>query len=207
MIIMLILAVGFSALQYQKNGSVSWPSDLLRYVETHLTQQLSDPDRAWRKAADLAETLGAKREGLAPPAFDIRGRVVRVADGDTVSVLDENNKQHKVRLFGIDTPERDQPHGRLAGAALADLVDGKRVGVVVVETDSYGRDVGTLYRGSTNINRAMVAAGHAWWYAYYAPDEHLLRVAQDEAQAQGRGLWAGSDPVPPWDWRRRQRQR
>lgn len=204
---MLILAVGFSALQYQKNGSVSWPSDLLRYIEAHLTEQLSDPDRVWHKAADLAERLGANREGLPPPAFDIRGRVVRVADGDTVSVLDENNKQHKVRLFGIDTPERNQPHGSLAGAALADLVDGERVGVVVVETDSYGREVGTLYRGSTNINQAMVAAGHAWWYAYYAPDEHPLRLAQDQARAQGRGLWAQPNPVPPWDWRRRQRQR
>ncbi|MCP4841339.1 MAG: hypothetical protein GY887_06365, partial [Halieaceae bacterium] len=91
LVTMLILAVGFSALQYQKNGSVSWPSDLLRYIEAHLTEQLSDPDRVWHKAADLAERLGANREGLPPPAFDIRGRVVRVADGDTVSVLDENN--------------------------------------------------------------------------------------------------------------------
>lgn len=202
---MLFLLAGFSALQYHSSGTVSWPSDLLRYAGNVLTEQLSDPDRGWRKAADLIESLGANREGLPPPQFDIRGRVVRVADGDTVSVLDGNNKQHKVRLFGIDTPERDQPHGRAAKTALVNMVDGQAVGVVIVETDSYGRLVGTLYRDSTNINLAMVADGHAWWYDYYAPHEHPLRLAQDQARTQGLGLWAQPAPMPPWDWRRRHR--
>ena len=110
---------------------------ILRYFRFQARFGRETDDEALAACADLAETLGANREGLPPPAFDIRGRVVRVADGDTVSVLDGNNKQHKVRLFGIDTPERDQPHGSLAGAALADLVDGKRVGVVVVETTAF----------------------------------------------------------------------
>ena len=128
-----------------------------------------------------------------------------MADGDTVSVLDEDNTQYKVRLFGIDTPEQDQAHGRAARQALVDLVDDRQVGIVVIETDDYGRKVGTLYYAGTNVNLAMVAGGHAWWYRHYAPHERQLAVAEREAREQGRGLWTKPDPVPPWDWRRGRR--
>ncbi len=141
-----------------------------------------------------------------PPDFDLTGRVVRIADGDTVSILDATNTQHKVRLYGIDTPERDQPFGKAAKTALMQQVDEKTVGVVVVTTDSYGRKVGTLYQQGVNINVAMVANGYAWWYQHYAPHERKLAMAEQQARAHRLGLWAAPHPIPPWDWRRRQRQ-
>ena len=89
--------------------------------------------------------------------------------------------------------------------ALAALVQEQTVGVVIVETDDYGRTVGTLYRGDTNINLAMVNDGHAWWYRYYAPHERNLEAAEKDARLNRRGLWRQDGPVPPWEWRRGRR--
>ena len=145
-----------------------------------------------------------RQSGVAPHV-DLAGRVVRVADGDTVTVLDRRNTQHKVRLYGIDSPERDQPYGKAAKNALQRLIDNRPVEVVVVAKDSYGRTVGTLYRDGVNLNEAMVAAGYAWWYQHFAPNERRLEEAEQRARAQRVGLWAEPRPVAPWDWRRRQR--
>jgi len=203
----LVLAalLGISLAQYLATGTLDWPRALFRSATEALRDTAANPDAGWRRAAGALQSIGAAREGDPVPAFDFSGRVVRVADGDTVSVLDAGNTQHKVRLFGIDTPERDQPYGQAARRALADLVGNRRVGVVVVATDDYGRQVGTLYRGDTNINLAMIAGGHAWWYRHYAPHERRLAVAEQAAREQRLGLWANPQPVPPWDWRRGRR--
>ena len=201
----LLLLAGFSLLQYLTGGAVTWPGDLYRYIRETVSDRAAGPDAAWRRATDVLEDLGSAREGLPVPAFDLSGRVVRVADGDTISLLDEHNTQYKVRLYGIDTPEQDQPHGRTAKSALAELVDERQVGLVVVETDEYGRKVATLYREDTNINLVMVSEGHAWWYRYYAPHEHALARAERQARERRLGLWAQPEPVPPWDWRRGRR--
>lgn len=201
----LIVLLGISLVQYLFTGNVSWPGDIYRQVTGTLQRYATRPEASWRKATEVLEEIGAAREGNPIPAFDLRGRVVRVADGDTVSVLDTSNTQHKVRLYGIDTPERDQPHGTSAKNALARLVQDRQVGVVIVETDEYGRRVGTLYLDEANINEVMVAEGHAWWYRHYAPHEHLLALAEQRARKQRLGLWAGPQPVPPWDWRRGRR--
>ena len=201
----LVLALGFSAVQYINTGTLSWPEALLSKVTTTLRDYAARPEAGWRRAADSLEKIGAAREGNPPPDFDLTGRVVRIADGDTVSVLDATNTQHKVRLYGIDTPEHDQPFGKAATIALRQLVDEKPVGVVVVTRDSYGREVGTLYQQGVNINVAMVASGYAWWYQHYAPYEHQLAASEQRAREQRLGLWAQPHPVPPWDWRRGQR--
>jgi len=201
----LVVVLGISLAQYLATGTLDWPQQLLRSVTATARDLASSPRAGWRVAAGAVETLGAAREGDPVPAFDLSGRVVRVADGDTVSVLDATNTQHRIRLFGIDTPERDQPYGSAAKRALADLVGDRNVGVVVVATDDYGRQVGTLYRDETNINLAMVAAGHAWWYRHYAPHERRLEIAEQAARERRLGLWATPHPVPPWDWRRGRR--
>jgi endonuclease YncB( thermonuclease family) len=203
--ITLILILGISLMQFVTTGTVSWPGELWRGVSDNITDYATRPEAAWRQATDKLEEVGATREGEPTTTFDLTGRVVRIADGDTVSILDSANKQHKVRLFGIDTPERDQPYGKAARKALGQLVDKKNVGVVIVETDSYGRTVGTLYREGVNINVAMVAGGHAWWYEYYAPHERKLAEAEKLARKQKLGLWSLPEPIPPWDWRRRRR--
>jgi endonuclease YncB( thermonuclease family) len=202
--VVIVLAL-FSLVQYINTGTVRWPFAIYQKVSSTLSEYASRPEAGWRRAATSLEEIGAAREGETATDFDLTGRVVRVADGDTVSILDGSNTQHKVRLYGIDTPERDQPYGNAAKKALRQLVDEQPVGVVIVETDSYGRIVGTLYQGGRNINAAMVASGHAWWYQYYAPHEHLLQAAQQQARAKKLGLWAEPNPVAPWDWRRNKR--
>jgi endonuclease YncB( thermonuclease family) len=200
-----VLLLGFSLLQYLNTGTVSWPAKVFQNSLKELQDFAERPAASWRQATESLENLGAAREGQPIPEYNLVGRVVRVADGDTVSVLDHSNTQHKVRLFGIDTPERDQPHGKTSTRALARWVADKTVGVVVVDVDEYGRTVGTLYQKDTNINVAMVAAGHAWWYQHYAPHNRLLATSEQRAREQQKGLWATPNPISPWDWRRGQR--
>jgi len=197
--------VAISLYQYFSDGSISWPAEVIDQVGGTLGEYANRPGASWREAADKIEELGAAREGRPIPAFGLTGRVVRVADGDTLSVLDKNNTQYKVRLHGIDTPERNQRYGKSAWNALSAMVSGKTVGVVVLGKDSYGRTDGTIYLDGTNINLAMVAAGHAWWYRYYAPDDRPLQAAESAAREKKLGLWAQPDPMPPWDWRRQQK--
>ena len=127
-------------------------------------------------------------------------KVDRITDGDTIVLRDST----RVRLHGTDTPERDQPYGSEATAALESMVEGS-VYIVEVDTDRYGRMVGRLYHSTEgyDINASMVCAGHAWWYERYAPNSELLEGCQEEAQDAPKGLWKSDDPMPPWEWRRR----
>lgn len=200
------MLLAFTLFQYLQEGAITWPAEALRTARDSLTAFASNPNAGWRRAADAMEWIGANREGDPVPDFDLEGRVVRVADGDTVSILDAGNTQYKVRLFGIDTPEQNQPWGNAAKKALLELVSQRTVGVVVVTTDSYGRKVGTLYHEGVNINVTMVANGYAWWYQHFAPYEIKLAAAEQQARDKRLGLWADPHPVPPWDWRRGRRQ-
>lgn len=129
---------------------------------------------------------------------DLRGRVVAVTDGDTIKVLDASNTQHKVRLTGIDAPERGQPYGTASRDNLASLVAGKDVFVESDKHDRYGRVLGKVWVqpadcptcGKTlDANLAQVTAGLAWWYRYYAKeqspeDQGRYESAEDEAKAR-----------------------
>lgn len=199
---LLLLAVAASVLQLLTGGEITWPGELAERV----TATLNRSNAGWRQATDALEQQGQRREGRPLPAFDLRGRVVRVADGDTLSVLDSSGEQHKIRLYGIDSPELAQAGGRAAKDALAALSDQQPAGVVMVERDDYGRVVGTVYVGDTNLNLAQVSAGQAWWYRFHAPHERALEAAETSAREQKLGLWAGDDPQPPWTWRRQNRR-
>jgi endonuclease YncB( thermonuclease family) len=202
----LLLAVaGVSLFQFATSGAVTWPAVVAGKFGITLREYANRPQASWREATDKLEEMGAAREGQPIPAFGITGRVVRVADGDTISVLDRNNTQYKIRLHGIDTPERNQRYGKQSRAALSAMVSGKNVGVAVLGKDNYGRTDGTVYLDERNINLAMVAAGHAWWYRYYARNDRLLEAAEGKARAANLGLWGEPDPIPPWDWRRQQK--
>lgn len=136
----------------------------------------------------------------AVPGADLRGRVVSVADGDTLKVL-SGRKETTIRLEGIDAPERRQPYSDRSKQALSGMVFGKEVRVVVRERDRYGRTVGVVYVGRTHVNREMVRQGWAWHYRQYSDDPELAR-AEAAARKARRGLWAERNPVAPWDWRR-----
>jgi len=145
---------------------------------------------------------------LGPPALaaELRGRVVAIADGDTLTLLTPEKQQVKVRLAEIDTPERRQPYGTRARQALSDLAFRKEARVVVQDTDRYGRTVGRVWVGRTDVNAEMVRRGVAWAYRRYSRDPALL-VLEQEAREGRRGLWAlpEAERVPPWDWRRQKR--
>ena len=135
-------------------------------------------------------------------AEELRGRVVGITDGDTLTLLESGNRQVKVRLAEIDTPERRQPYGDRARQALSDLAFGKAARVAVVDTDRYGRTVGRVRVDGHDVNAEMVRLGAAWVYRQYSHDPELL-VLEDAARAARRGLWAlpEADRMPPWEWR------
>jgi len=152
-------------------------------------------------------------------AADINGKVVAVTDGDTIRILDNNSTQHRIRLTGIDAPEKAQPFGNASRKHLASMVAGKEVRVETSKNDRYGRVLGKVWVqpqncsscGKTlNANLAQILAGMAWWYQDYAKDQPVQdRARYESAVKQARearlGLWSEADPVPPWAWRRGQR--
>ena len=142
----------------------------------------------------------------AASAAEIAGRVVGIADGDTLTVLTEARQQVKVRLAEIDTPEARQPYGTRARQVLSDLAFGKTVRVAVQDTDRYGRTVGRIYADGVDVNAEMVRQGAAWVYRQYSRDRSLLKL-EDEARTARRGLWALSEAerTPPWEWRAAER--
>jgi endonuclease YncB( thermonuclease family) len=129
------------------------------------------------------------------------GRVVGVADGDTIEVL-RDGRAMRVRLHAIDCPERGQPFGRQARQYTGAVAFGKTVIVRVRDTDRYGRLVAEVsLPDGKNLNRELVSAGLAWHYRRYSNDETLARLEAD-ARAARRGLWAASRAVPPWEFRK-----
>lgn len=133
-------------------------------------------------------------------AAEIKGKVIRVLDGDTIDVLQEK-KPVRVRLLNIDAPEKKQAYGSWSTNQLKALVAGQPVTVTYTQKDRYGRVLGRVVTtNGTEANRYMVQSGAAWVYERYNTD-NALPALQREAQEQKRGLWAESHPVPPWEWR------
>lgn len=129
------------------------------------------------------------------------GLVVAIADGDTLTVLNDQHTQVKVRLAEIDAPERKQAFGTRSRQSLAELCHEKRAEVRVVDIDRYGRTVGRVSCAGTHANAEQVRRGMAWVYPKYVKDKSLYGL-QEEAQAAGRGLWSDPEPIAPWDWRK-----
>ena len=149
-------------------------------------------------------------------AEEFFGKVVAIADGDTVTVLDSSQTQHKIRLAGIDAPERKQPFGNVSRQNLSDLVFQKQVIIETEKTDSFGRLVGKIWVKPINCsvcgmtldaNLVQISSGLAWWYRDYAheqseADRGRYEIAEREAKTKGVGLWGETEPIAPWDWRR-----
>jgi micrococcal nuclease len=132
------------------------------------------------------------------------GKVVRVADGDTITVM-HFGKDEKIRLAGIDCPERKQAFGTRARQFTSKLVFGQVVTVMAETVDRFGRTVGeVILPDGRSLNRELVRAGYAWWYRQFSDDETLGQL-EEEARMFRRGLWAESNPIPPWEFRRLQR--
>jgi len=144
-------------------------------------------------------------------AATLSGHVVRVIDGDTIVVLDDNNAQHKIRLQGIDAPETGQAYGTKSKEHLADSVAGEIVVVEYDKNDRYGQVLGKVLLGGEDMNLEQVKAGLAWHYRNYQEEQTVAdRVkysdAEMDARRHERGLWEDPDHVPPWDYRKAKRE-
>ncbi|HQF87708.1 MAG TPA: thermonuclease family protein [Acidobacteriota bacterium] len=167
----------------------------------------------------VARTERAAGQGERPLHFS--GRVVAVGDGDTIDVLadeapadagrpDDRSRERRpvrVRLVEIDCPELGQPFGRKARQAASALCFGRTVRVDGTGVDTFGRVLGivTLADGRS-LNEELIRLGYAWWFRRYSRSE-TLRALEAAARAGRAGLWADRDPVPPWEWRDRSRNR
>lgn len=128
------------------------------------------------------------------------GKVVGISDGDTLTVLTER-QQVKVRLAEIDAPERGQPFGNRSKQSLSGLCFDKTAKLDDKGKDRYGRTLARVYCDGIDANAEQVRRGMAWVYDRYVTDRGLYLI-QDEAKAAKRGLWADTEPMPPWEWRR-----
>jgi len=140
-------------------------------------------------------------------AETITGQVVGVTDGDTITVLNADKVQHKIRLAGIDAPEKKQAFGNRSKESLSDLVFDKTVNVETDKRDRYRREIGKALVNGRDVNLVQVECGMAWFYRQYqreqSPnDRKLYAAAEDAAKAGRRGLWRDTDLVPPWELRR-----
>ena len=131
--------------------------------------------------------------------FAFSAKVVKISDGDTIMIL-QDKQQIKVRLFGIDAPEKKQDYGQRSKQFLASLIAGQVVEVEPKGKDRYKRTLGIIHYKGQDINAQMALSGYAWAYVKYS----RIYVDQEKtAREKKLGLWQSSDPTPPWEWRKR----
>lgn len=147
-----------------------------------------------------------------PESF--KGKVIHVADGDTVTLLAEK-RQIKIRLAGIDAPEKAQPFGNRSKQNMERMTKGKEALADCPKTDRYGRKVCKVWvkpqdcptcGNALDVGLAQISSGLAWWYRAYskeqtAKDQALYEQAESDARLHKRGLWSEDQPIPPWEWR------
>lgn len=133
-------------------------------------------------------------------AYELKGIIIRVSDGDTVTLFDTT--QHKIRLYGIDAPENGQEFGVESKQMLIDLIKGKEIVAECYQKDYFKRHICRIFFDNKDINAEMLSLGGAWVYRKYY--KHKFGYIEREAQAKNNklGLWQGTDPIPPWQWRR-----
>ena len=178
------------------------------------------PKYIWLVVLALAFAASCSRQTERKPAQPstqfsgsqtLTGRVVRIADGDTVTLLDSTNTQHRIRLEGIDAPESNQAFGAQSKTSLSDMIFDKDVTVIYQKTDQYGRLVGKIILDGSDVNLEQIKAGMAWHYKEYQQeqtleDRDLYARAEDEARAARRGLWQDPDPIEPSAFRREEKR-
>ena len=140
-------------------------------------------------------------------AKELMGQVVKVIDGDTITILDANKQQFKIRLSGIDAPEKKQDFGNVSKQSLSEMVAGKQVKVAYNKRGRYGRIIGKVLLNNEDVNLMQVKRGLAWHYKQYEREQEVedrALYAQEEylAQKDRLGLWNDKNPMPPWDFRK-----
>ncbi len=129
-------------------------------------------------------------------------RIVGVSDGDTLTALSGSHERLKCRLYGIDAPEKKQAFGQASKLSLSELSFGRSAQIDIVGRDRYGRAICKIAVAGVDVNKEQLARGMAWMYRRYAKDR-TYSDAESRAQARRIGIWRDSEPVPPWDFRRK----
>jgi endonuclease YncB( thermonuclease family) len=140
---------------------------------------------------------------LGPPGW--KGKVVKVMDGDTLQIK-KGKELIKIRLYGVDCPEKKQRYGTEATAFATQLFLNKKVRVEAVHTDQYGRTVALVSAGRKMLNRELVREGYAWVYPAYCKRQPLcaeLCKLEEKAKKKKKGLWQQKRPLAPWTWRKK----
>ncbi|MCL2260762.1 MAG: thermonuclease family protein [Fibromonadales bacterium] len=133
----------------------------------------------------------------------VKGIAQDVHDGDTFK-LKVAGQIIKIRMYGVDAPEKNQTYGEEAGKALRNLIEGKEVRLQITDKDRYGRTVGEPWLGdSLNVSLWMIKNGHAWWYKSYSKKRIDFKEAEEEAKVKKLGLWADDKPTAPWEFRKK----
>lgn len=138
----------------------------------------------------------------------VQGRVVGITDGDTLTLLDATNRQHEIRLAGIDAPEKAQVFGQKAKESLSALAFEQQATAHCKKRDRYRQEICVLTVGGKDVGLEQVRAGMAWWHRQFMTGQTIEeRVAYEQAESSAktgrRGLWNGLDLTPPWEWRHR----
>jgi micrococcal nuclease len=131
----------------------------------------------------------------------LEGKIKKVVDGDSIVVVDKDNKEHQVQLEGIDAPEAKQEYGSDATKALQKMISGKEVVVKWKSKDSFERILGHVYVGEQFVNLEMLRIGAAWHFKRYNKDPEFAK-AEEKAKEVKLGLWTNAFPSPPWDYRK-----
>jgi endonuclease YncB( thermonuclease family) len=130
----------------------------------------------------------------------------KVSDGDSfVAWLDGYDDEQRVRLYGVDAPELNQPYGRNAKEALEDLLRGREISLQIYDIDQYDRKVVVLMADDVNVNLALLESGNTWYYGYHCKEDFCRdwEKAAQKAKSEHKGLWNTPKPVAPWEFRAR----
>lgn len=149
---------------------------------------------------DLFTTDSSSQKTVFKPSDRLRGKIIRISDGDTVVLLDSLNSKHKIRLDGIDCPETGQDYGTKATNFTKELCMGKNVVIDVTGTDLYQRILGVVWIDTVNLNKELLRNGLAWRYKYNKSAEYL--ALEQHARMRRLNIWSAKNPVAPWDYRK-----
>ena len=150
----------------------------------------------WRLFFNCVEA----QDKLEVNAIDQTGTVVKIIDGDTFDLLTKEKKTIRVRMNGIDCPERKQDFYTVSKNALADYIFKKEIRLLITGRDRNKRTIAIVYYNGININLAMIRNGYAWHYKKYSADT-IFAEAEKKARTRKKGLWQMNNPVPPWEFR------
>jgi endonuclease YncB( thermonuclease family) len=140
----------------------------------------------------------------------LRGQSIKISDGDTFHLMSDDGVKYKIRIYGIDCPEKDQPFGEDATNRLGQLISEKNLQVKVRDIDAYGRVVGIVEipdQDIQDVSWILISEGLAWWYKRYAPKDSLYEGAENMARYEGKGLWQEPGAsIAPWTWRKNKKK-